>query len=301
MKKLLLVLLCMALLIPVGLFEDTKANAAPSGGKWYWASSNFSYNTLFRVKSSGAGKITRAIRFTNDGILGFDTGDNFNGDFNTTAIGDGSAMQHSWYAIYVTNGTPQYAERMYANVWYRVGDFSTSAPGAPFNLPLDAQPSGVLRGKAETYGLTQMTDGNETTSYNLGGGTRTWELGGAYTIDSYLIKSNTSNHQIFFYDASGTVIGTWTVNDSLVPKNMTPVKGVTRVSLKSQTISEFDLYGSLQAPPPPVVPKGIDVSLIRGRNEVLPKIAIMNYDEPRIVNTSDILPYSYNTAPKLVK
>jgi hypothetical protein len=53
------------------------------------------------------------------------------------------------------------------------------------------------------------------------------------------------------------------------------------------------------APTPTPSPTGSEISLVRGGNTVVPRIQIINYDDPKKVNTTDLLPYQYSTASKL--
>jgi hypothetical protein len=53
------------------------------------------------------------------------------------------------------------------------------------------------------------------------------------------------------------------------------------------------------SPTPVPTPVGALISLARGGNTIVPRIQIINYDDPKNVNTTDLLPYSYSKASKI--
>jgi hypothetical protein len=76
----------------------------------------------------------------------------------------------------------------------------------------------------------------------------------------------------------------------------TAVPSITRASLlQSQTNAmDTNTISDSYTTPTPTPPKTPDLSLVRGGNTVVQKIMVINYDEPRKVNSSDLLPYSYS-------
>jgi hypothetical protein len=95
-----------------------------------------------------------------------------------------------------------------------------------------------------------------------------------------------------FSDALVNVVSV-TVGDTATVTSVTVKNKAGVVTATSHTLLEANPY---TAPSPTPIPTGTDISLVRGGNTVVPKMVIVNYADPREINSSDLLPYEYNKA-----
>jgi predicted phage tail protein len=132
-------------------------------------------------------------------------------------------------------------------------------------------------------GLTG-TQGNGSASLS-------WVSNGESDLRGYFIYQNGTKLNSSPVTSTNYMVESGLTNGTAYSYQVTAVNASGLESAKSAVVTVT----------PNTPPKGAEIAIVRGGNTVVPELIIVNYNEAKSVNSSDLLPYSYSTAPKMVK